>query len=154
VSNHFSFTLLLPRYAREIRTPASISQPFDLAHLRPGIYPEFHSFEAIWDTGATATVVSERVVDLCKLQPTGMTRVRTTIGSADCEVYLVNLNLLNKVFFPSIHVTKAELGPKFDVLIGMDIIRGSDFALSTQGEQICFSFRHPSSGPIDLAAMP
>jgi len=79
-----------------------------------------------------------------------MTRVRTTLGTGECEVYLVNLNLLNNVFFPSIHVTKADLGPKFDILIGRDIISGSDLALSSKGNEVCFSFRHPSLRMIDL----
>jgi hypothetical protein len=151
VSNTFSFTVTLPRIPREIRTPASVAQPFNLASALPGKHPTFHTFEALWDTGAVATVISERVVQRCELLPTGMTRVRTTLGTADCEVYLINLNLLNKVFFPSIHVTKATLGPTFDILIGMDIISGSDFAISTQKAAICFSFRHPSAGEIDLS---
>jgi hypothetical protein len=80
-----------------------------------------------------------------------MTQVRTTIGTALCEVYLVNLTLLNRVFFPRVHVTRAALESNFDVLIGMDVIGGSDFAVSTMQDRLCFSFRHPSMGAIDFS---
>jgi len=33
---------------------------------------DIKKFRAIWDTGATNTVITERVVKACKLRPTGV----------------------------------------------------------------------------------
>lgn len=39
---------------------------------------------------------------------------------------------------------------KIDLLLGMDFIKGGDFAISEYDGTICFSFRYPSEGFIDF----
>ncbi len=101
------------------------------------------SFNAVWDTGATASVISQPVVDQLNLKPVGMIRVRHADGESMQEKYLVNIMLPHGVGFPFVEVTKAKLSG-LDVLIGMDIIGMGDLTVSNFGGQTVFSFRSPS----------
>ncbi len=105
--------------------------------------------KAIWDTGASMSCITKDVADQLGLVPTGMTRAKTASGECDCRTYLVSLFLPSRVCFPSLRVAEGDL-IGLDMLIGMDIIRGGDFAVSYfQGQTRC-SFRHPSVEHIDF----
>lgn len=107
-------------------------------------------FDAIWDTGATNSVISQAVVDACGLAPTGITEVHGVHGTARAETYLVNIALPNKVIFPAVRVTKGQAGGA-DILIGMDIIASGDFSVTNCDGTTKFSFRAPSIEHIDYA---
>lgn len=106
-------------------------------------------FTALWDTGATNSVITQRVVDECLLKPTGMTTVYHAQGNDRAETYLVAILLPNFVAFPQVRVTKGRL-KDFDVLIGMDIITTGDFAVTNSNGATMFSFRSPSLEHIDF----
>lgn len=116
-----------------------------------GVQPTISDFEAIWDTGATNSVITQAVIDACGLIPTGMARVHVVTGPSESETYLVNIALPNKVMFHSVRVTKGIL-PDADILIGMDIINQGDFAVTNLGGLTKFSFRYPSQTHIDFVA--
>lgn len=107
-------------------------------------------FRGIWDTGASTTVITKKVVDGCNLKPIGMTKVKTARGEFTTYVYLVNLVLPSKVGFPNITVAEGELGNDIDVLIGMDIISKGDFAVTNKDNKTVVSFRVPSLTHIDF----
>jgi predicted aspartyl protease len=109
---------------------------------------------AIWDTGATNTAITPRIVKQLNLLPISMTRVSTAGGLIDTPVYLVDVFLPNFVAIPSLRVTECELVQDTDVLIGMDIITQGDFAVSNYKEKTTFSFRMPSLLEIDLTKPP
>ena len=111
--------------------------------------PKASDFTAIWDTGATASVITQAVVDACGLQPTGMVQVRGVHGVAQSETFLVNIYLPNLVVFPGLRVTRGELAGA-DILIGMDVINRGDFAVTNLGGRTMFSFRYPSLAHIDF----
>jgi predicted aspartyl protease len=144
-----SFTLSAPSTLKEIKTPAFVSSAFDPTVLAANLHPPSIQFEAIWDTGASGTVVSQRIVDSCGLKPIGMVRVQTAGGVSNCEVHLINLTLPNGICFNHIRVTKADMG-KVNLLIGMDVISRGDFAITNLNGQTCFSFRFPSRERIDF----
>jgi len=113
-----------------------------------GPHPPFVEFKAIWDTGATGSVITQAVVDRCGLAPIGVTQVNGIHGSKQSEKYLVNIGLPNGVGFAGIQVTRGTmLG--VDVLIGMDIITKGDFAITNKDGKTTFSFRIPSEKTID-----
>lgn len=144
-----SFTLEAPEGAlfSALSTSCGIAQAFSpLDGEHP---PQLKSFAAIWDTGATATVITQKVVDACGLQPTGMTMVRGVNSMGQSETYLVSIMLPHGVGFPQVKVTKGNLGDDLDVLIGMDIITQGDFSITNKGRSI-FSFRVPSETRIDF----
>jgi len=111
--------------------------------------PEIKEFTAIWDTGATNSVITQNVVNSFGLQPITMTLVSGVGGDEMAEVYLVNIYLPNKVLFPHIRVTKGKLRDA-DMLIGMDIMNQGDFAVTNRGGITKFSFRVPSEADIDF----
>lgn len=107
-------------------------------------------FQAIWDTGATGTVITQSVADTCGLQPIGRTKVHTVGGEKESLVYLASVFLPNNIGITPITVTVGELGGDCDVLIGMDIISKGDFAVTNKDGKTLFSFRMPSTERIDF----
>ena len=112
----------------------------------PLVFP----FAGIWDTGASASAISQRVVDACGLAQIGMTQVQTADGLVDAETYLINIFLPNQVGFKHVQVTKANLGQHNDMLIGMDIISAGDFAITNKNGNTVFTFRVPSEVCFDF----
>jgi predicted aspartyl protease len=105
---------------------------------------------AIWDTGATGSVITKKVVDDCGLKPIGMAKVHHAQGVETTPVYLVSIVLPNKVIVPSLRVTEGKLVGNVEVLIGMDIIGLGDFAVSNKDGVTVFSYRTPSIERIDF----
>ncbi len=119
---------------------------------------EFREYIAIWDTGATHSAITKRVVDDLGLQPTGVRETRHAGGKSSNNTYLVNIALPNKVMVPHVRVTEVQLIPDDNVLddkqpqllIGMDIIGLGDFAVTNANNKTTFSFRVPSVQEIDF----
>lgn len=144
-----SFTVSHNGMVFVLKSPATIFQAFDPLHTPSP--PSSHDFTAIWDTGATGTVITQKVVDRCGLKPIGRTIVRTAQGEMQTPVYLVNVMLPNKVGVVNLRVTRGNFGGDADVLIGMDIVGIGDFAITNKDGKTVFSFRAPSCGTIDFS---
>jgi hypothetical protein len=145
-----SFTFRTPGRAKELITDIGISSGYDpqTSHLP---HPEIKSFKAVWDTGATNSVIAAKVVAGCGLQPISKALVNTANGVTRADVYMVNIRLPNSVAFPNVRVTEGDLGG-YEVLIGMDIIAQGDFAITNKEGKTVFSFRFPSLAVIDFSA--
>ena len=100
-------------------------------------------FTAIWDTGATNTMISQSVVDKCRLIATGVVPVYTAGGLVQAGTYIIDLVLPDNMIIPNLNVTCGKLNST-DVLIGMDIIQRGDFSVSNYESQTKFTFRMPS----------
>ena len=109
-----------------------------------------HFFRAVWDTGATATVVTKRVVDECGLKQTGITEMHGVHASEKRPTYLVDVFLPNQVQVANLKVAEARLTGNADILVGMDIIGMGDLAVSSYQGKTSFSFRIPSVGRVDF----
>jgi predicted aspartyl protease len=116
--------------------------------------PDCKEFEAIWDTGASGTVITEKVVKECGLKPTGVVEVHTAKGKMKSDTYFVDVWLPNHVTVSNATVTLGELTDNKDVLIGMNIINAGDFAVSNFQGKTVFTFRFPSVERIDFVAKP
>jgi len=138
-----SFTFVAPGRLRSIITPAMICAAVDLSTVTSPSSLPYVAFQAIWDTGATATVITQKVVDACGLKPISLAEVHTVNGKAMCEVYLVSIMIPNGVGFSSIRVAKGTIAEGVDVLIGMDIITLGDLAITNLGGKTMVSFRCP-----------
>ena len=145
-----SFTLQAERILNVLTTPCNVSiayNPHDLkAKNQP--YPTPKKYIAIWDTGATGSVISEKVVKELGLQPAGFVPIYHAGGCGTFPWYKVNIMLPNNVGFYEIKVTQAKL-TSADVLIGMDIISSGDFSITNVDNKTTFSFRVPSVKRID-----
>ena len=144
-----SFTVSHDGMVFVLKSPATIFQAFDPLHTPSP--PSSHEFTAIWDTGATGTVITQKVVDHCGLKPITRTIVTTAQGEMQTPVYLVNIMLPNKVGVAMLRVTRGNFGGDADVLIVMDIIGMGDFAITNKDGKTVFSFRVPSCDTIDFS---
>ena len=102
----------------------------------------------VWDTGATGSVITQKVVDSLGIKPIGMTNVNTADGQSISPVYLVDFVFPNKVVIQGLRVTLGKLA-NFDALIGMDVINVGDFSITNVGGKTKMSFRTPSMVEID-----
>ena len=101
-----------------------------------------NEFEAIWDTGASASCIHNRVVQKLKLSPVSYTVMSTANGVCESPVFYVNILLPNNVMANNVRVVGVEkMNP--DCLIGMDIISQGDFVLFSHGNETQFSFIIP-----------
>jgi hypothetical protein len=75
MSDAHAFTLTSVGLTRAIVTDSRISAAFNPLHP-PYPTPTLRTFQAIWDTGATASVTSQRVVQECGLKPVGVAEVK------------------------------------------------------------------------------
>ena len=111
--------------------------------------PSREQFDALWDTGATGSMILQSVVDRFGLKPTGVTNINQVKGSFLTTTYLVNVVLPNGVGYPNVRVSLGSFTGA-DVLIGMDIITSGDFVVSNFNGVTKFSFRHPSMSDLDF----
>lgn len=144
-----AFTTVNTGIARVLTNECSVTQAFDHAN-HVGAHPQPCKFRAIWDTGATGTVITQKVVDDCGLKPIGMAKVHGVNGEHLAEVYLIHLQLPNTVTYRSLEVTKGQLSPPMCLLIGMDVICRGDFSVTNYNGITKFSFRVPSQGHTDF----
>jgi hypothetical protein len=143
------FTQRYPSIVRELLTSVFVGEPFEEV-LDPAKRPTPGQFIALWDTGATNCMVTDRVVETCGLKPITMTAVAGCHGSKDCDVFLVSIWLPNKIVLPIIQVTGGAVIPGADILLGMDIISLCDFAITNFNRSTVLTFRLPSIADIDF----
>jgi hypothetical protein len=141
----YAFTTVNPQFNREIIISAGIAKPQKDNHNI-----EVKQYNALWDTGATNSVVTSKVVEDLGLIPIGFTKVNHAGGTNNVPVYLVNIALPNKIIIPNIRVSQcADQAGRFDIIIGMDIISLGDFSISGQGNRRMVSFCLPSMITLD-----
>ncbi|KKL66697.1 hypothetical protein LCGC14_2142400, partial [marine sediment metagenome] len=116
--------------------------------------------KALWDTGATVTGISFRVVKMLDLGPTRKIEMISGTDTKEAvDVYTVDLLLPNGLTLfdlPAVEppmLGRKELGP-FDIIIGMDVIKIGDFAVTSENSETWFSFRYPPGKHIDFLNAP
>ena len=147
-----SFTTTFDRITRVLKNEVHVSKAFDPSLAPRPLSPEnlgTKKFVAIWDTGATGTVINQKVINECGLKPIGIAEVSTANEKRLSSVYLVSIFLPNRVSFPQLRVTEGTIS-EADVLIGMDIITRGDFAVTNSDGRTTFSYRWPSAERIDF----
>ena len=110
-------------------------------------------FNAIWDTGATNTAISNRVVRECNLIPTGVATSNTANGQATVNTYMIDLVLPNNVTIKRVIASEFTAVEGSDLLIGMDVITLGDFSISNYNGKTTFSFRIPSTSETDYVKL-
>lgn len=145
-----AFTNRYTGRARVLQTPVGIFAPLPPEEFKEK-QPVVRACIAVWDTGATGTVITKAVADALGLKPIGVIEVFHTQGRGLTNEYLVNVALPNNVIVGGVRVTEGVL-QGCDVLIGMDIISMGDFAVTnaTAHGGTTLSFCIPSAGEIDF----
>ncbi len=107
---------------------------------------------AIWDTGATHSVITRSMVEKLKLVQVSFAKVKGVHGIKDnIPVYGIRLSLDSIDFI--LDVTEYEElvdDGSHCILIGMDVINRGDFAISNFNKQTTITFRTPSVSKIDF----
>ncbi|MBI1803091.1 MAG: retroviral-like aspartic protease family protein [Ignavibacteriae bacterium] len=147
--NSRCFTTRYPGITNVLINDVSVSEAFDPA--QGGVHPQFRGYKAIWDTGASASVITEKVIMELGLAASGQTDVHTANGLVrNVNTYLVNIGLPNNLEVIGLGVTKGIITTDVDLLLGMDIIGMGDFAITNHEGFTCMSFVVPSSTRIDF----
>lgn len=134
------------KIANVITTPVEVKNLITQASI---------STNAIWDTGATNSVVTIKLAQQLGLSPAGKTNVRGVHGTKMVNKYFVNLTLNNKEISLDIPVTECDdlsADNSIGMLIGMDIISKGDFAITNFQGKTVMSFRVPSIEKVDYVA--
>ena len=141
-TKHFDSNVL------RIITECQVVIPYDPFRL-PAESENLLTYSALWDTGATITCVSSRVVADLRLIPLCNTNLALASGSMETEEYAVDLILPNGLRFPSVRVVRTEGSD--DVTIGMDLISQLDFAITHPEGKTLFSFQTSSQTSVDFS---
>ena len=148
-----SFTFRYDRRVDELATPCGVS-PVLNEEESGGPESRMRPFQAIWDTGATNSMISPVVIDYCGLRLSGFTRVNQIQNSYRAATYIVNIALPNGLVVSDVRVAEGRMLGSEDVLIGMDIIGFGDFAITHPNGNTKFTFRFPSAADIDFTLNP
>lgn len=143
-----AFNIAYDRLSYVLTSEVHITPDFN--PLSPPDDSELKTYRAIWDTGATNSVITQKIVQEWNLKPIAVTYVNTANGQHLSNVYLVGIWLPNRVRIPHVRVTEGIIGGSIDVLIGMDIICLGDFAVTNKDKKTNFTFRIPSLECIDF----
>jgi predicted aspartyl protease len=104
--------------------------------------------KALWDTGATNSVVTKETARKLGLVSIGKTNVHHAGGDSVTNVFMVHLFLPNRITVP-VRVTECDDSTQFGLIIGMDVIAMGDFSITNAGGRTTVSFRTPSLERID-----
>lgn len=107
---------------------------------------------ALWDTGSTESLISEKIVKMIEPILKNKSKYVTRDVVIECETYAVSLSLSDEITFRDVLMKKADLSDKnVDIIIGMDIISRGDFEIRNYNNLIEFAFRiPPRNEPISL----
>lgn len=144
-----TFTTHFTGIAGQLINQVGISTVFDPT-TPPDPKPKMLTTNALWDTGATHTGISNRLATSIGLVSVSPGIVTHAGGSDKCNRYIVNLVLPNKILVAGVYVSEVKLDNHFDLLIGMDIITQGDMSLTHVGGTTVFSFRIPSIETVDF----
>lgn len=148
-----AFTQTYNGVAGQLRTTVGICEAFD-PKAQPDQLPAVHETTALWDTGASKSVITPATVAALGLSPAGLTGIHTAGGHSERMTYMVNFILPNKVGVVGVQVSECDASNNdlFGALIGMDIIGMGDFSITNMNGLTVMSFRTPSVATIDYVA--
>lgn len=141
-NQHLSFTVDYDGRVNVLTSPCKVSKA-----TKPDSTLVLTDYTALWDTGATGSVITSKIVKELDLKPISLTEMAHAGGTSTCNVYLINLALPNNLLLPGIEVLEANFTGA-DILIGMDVISQGDFTVTNVGKT-CFTFRMPSHKRVD-----
>lgn len=106
--------------------------------------PRYYTENALWDTGAQMTVISDRVVKALGLTPYGKGTVMGIGGEDNVDTYHIHVLLPNGFLACDVEAYCSDI--EDDVLIGMDIINLTDFIITNVDGNTNFIMCAPSEG--------
>lgn len=139
-----ALTIVSDKIESCIKTPITLKNTFTGKSI---------STLAIWDTGATNSVITQSSALALGLIPVSKAVVNGVHGKKTVNVYYISVTLNNTKITIETQVTEcSELSAdqKTGFLIGMNIITLGDFAITNFDGKTTMSFRVPSLQKIDF----
>ena len=132
---HYAFDTEYGGVPNELKTEATIfpSPSCDSKGIKTSM---------LWDTGATHSCLSPKIVKELGLKTIDTIIVHGVNSSKIADVVIASIGLANGLFLADRRFSVSEI-PGTDILIGMDIIMMGDFAISNGGGKTQFSFVIP-----------
>ena len=144
-----AFTTSFPRRVSQLITDIAVAPGFDPRNP-PIPEPSYVDTKALWDTGASKSMVSADLATQLALVPVGSQVVQHAGGSSPSNTYLVNFRLMNDVRMLGALVTEfPTITGAFGCIVGMDVISVGDLAISHHGGRTTMSFRTPGMAVVD-----
>jgi predicted aspartyl protease len=138
----FSFTATYNSIARSLPTTVKIESA-----TNPD---KFTDAKALWDTGASSSLISHEIAVKLDLKPISKTLIHTPSDkNVPSNVYLIHIYLPNGAKIVDVRALEGTLN-SCDMLIGMDVISLGDFTVTNHNMRTIFSFRIPSMTEIDF----
>ena len=122
--------------ASEISTPLFIRKHGDTSLEYPA--------KAVWDTGATSSMISAALAKKLALPLVGTIQIAGVHGVQNARCYSVDIVFGNKFTIPAIKVSEASDFGGFDILIGMDIIGKGKMNIDGTGSKLTVCFQYPA----------
>jgi len=145
-----AFTVRFRGRTNVLFSEVGVSQAFD-PKVTTINQPPITYLNAIWDTGASCTIISKEYAIKVGLVPTGKTTITGVNNSTLENTYQVNVYLPNKVCLVFVKIAEAPaLAGGAGMLIGMDIIGSGDFSVYSEDGKTVMTYRFPSIGGTDF----
>ena len=133
---HYAFDVEYSGIPKELPTDAKIFPAFADKESK-GVETSI-----LWDTGATHSSLSTRIVRELGLKSVDRGLVRGINSFKEVDIVIASIDFLNGWFLQNRRFSVNDI-PGTDVLIGMDIIIMGDFYISNSGGKTQFSFAVP-----------
>lgn len=139
-----SFTTLYNGVANVLKNNVAITP-----HIESSLDVKQTPLVAVWDTGATNSVISKLLAEKLELVAVSKQKITTAQGTYISCMYYIDLYLPNKVKIERLLVSEGTM-QGFDILIGMDVIGKGDFAVTNFNGKTVFTYRYPSCCTLDF----
>lgn len=102
---------------------------------------------ALWDTGATNTHISQDLIDIFKFERIDQAITTTHRGTRPTDTYKATLELPTGARFRDLKVLSGNYDDlDFEIIIGLDVIKHCDFHMDYLGEHPVLTIRHVYDG--------
>lgn len=141
-SHGFSFTATYNSIVRSLNTIVKVESAINSS--------EKLEVRALWDTGASCSLITPEVATKLKLKVLSKSLMSTPSDKdIPTNIYSINIYLPNGTKIVDVRVLEGTPN-SCDMLIGMDVINLGDFAVTNNNEHTMLSFRMPSMTDIDF----
>lgn len=148
-SRSHALTVRYDGRVNRIITDIWVSHPVPPEEISGNSSFEPYATRALWDTGATNSVLAPATVEALGLVPVGKALSQHAGGSSEVNKYLVHMILPSRVIIPGLLVMDCSDTDQFGAIIGMDVLSRGDFTVTHGDGKTCMSFRIPSVADID-----
>jgi predicted aspartyl protease len=146
-------TIKADRLANKIISDITVSLPHN-PNNNESSPTNYHQTKALWDTGATHSVITKKTAEILNLTPIGQIEVQHAGGKDPANTYVVDFLLPNNVKILNIFVSECpRLSDNVGAIVGMDIIILGDFSITNTDGKTWMSYRIPSIEQIDYVKL-